>query len=146
MKRIYRFIHNHSTLRTLARSLSVGTAATLVDLAVFSMLHFSFGLPLLAANTISYGAGSLTSYSMNRAWTYAERPRRAVWVQLAQFLAVALGALLINDLVIYLAPHASMLSTLPDDGGLATKAVASGAGMTWNFLLNYFWTFRRIGG
>ena len=61
-----------------------------------------------------------------------------------QFLAVGLGALLINDLVISLAPQSTLLSNLPDNGGLVLKACASGAGMTWNFLINYFWTFRRI--
>jgi putative flippase GtrA len=145
MIRLNRFTHNHAILRRLMRSMSVGAAATLIDFTVFALLHFSFGFPALAANTISYSAGSLNAFSMNRVWTYADRPRRALWVQFVQFLTVAFGALLINDLVIYLAPHTSLLANLPDNGSLAAKACASGMGMTWNFLLNHFWTFRRIG-
>ena len=144
MTRIIKTIHHYPTLHTLFRSMSVGALATFIDMAVFSMLHLFLGFPIIAANTISYGAGSLNSFSMHRAWTYADRPRRALGLQLLQFLAVGIGALLINDLFIYLAPHISLLSNMVDNNGMVTKACATGVGMVWNFIINHFWTFRKI--
>ena len=137
-------IHRYPTVRRLTRFMSVGAVATCVDLVVFSLLHFSFGFSTLAANTISYGAGSINSFSLHRIWTYADRPQRALGVQLIQFLIVALGALLINDLVMYVAPHVNLINLLPDNDSLIDKFFATGAGMVWNFFVNYFWTFRKI--
>jgi putative flippase GtrA len=136
MNFLLRYIQNHPGLRRLTRFLSVGALATFIDLALFSLLHFSLGFSAIAANTISYGAGSINSFSMHRGWTYA------LGVQLVQFVVVGLGALLINDLVIYLAPHVTLINTIPDSGSLAAKACATGAGMVWNFMINHFWTFR----
>ena len=142
MNFLLHYIQNHPGLRRLTRFLSVGALATFIDLGLFSLLHFSLGFSTIAANTISYGAGSINSFSMHRGWTYADRPQRALGVQLAQFVVVGLGALLINDLVIYLAPHMTLINSIPDSSSLAAKAFATGAGMVWNFIINHFWTFR----
>jgi putative flippase GtrA len=102
------------------------------------------GLPALAANTLSYSAGIVNGYLLNRRWTYGDRPhpRRAAGAQFAQFVMVSLVALLINNVVVLslTPPLSALLSSTY--GLLLAKAAAVGVCLGWNFLLNHFWTFR----
>jgi len=144
MNFLHNYLHQNPGLRRATRFVSVGTLASVIDLSVFSLLHIILGVPIMAANTISYGAGSINSFSLHRAWTYRDRPQQTLGMQLVQFLVVGIGALLINNLVITIAPHINLINMVPDNGSLAVKACATAAGMVWNFMINNAWTFRRI--
>lgn len=50
----------------LVRFALVGAVSTLVDFGLLLALTHLAGLPVLAANTISYSAGILISFSLNR--------------------------------------------------------------------------------
>ncbi len=139
-------LESKNTLRYLPRFLTVGMLSTLVDLGLFTLLHVRFGVPTLAANTISYSAGIITSYVLHRTWTYSNRPRRALRAQFSQFAAVSLSALLINNaLVLLLASPFTLLLTQPSYGALLAKVCATGVGLCWNFIVNNFWTFAEAG-
>jgi putative flippase GtrA len=128
--------------RRLGRFLAVGVAGTLVDVGLFALLQGGFGLPALLANTLSYSAGIVNNYVWHRNWTYADRPRKPVRVQAAQFVLIRASALLLNDaVVVLLAPvFTPWLGSLA--GALLAKAGATAIGLAWNFLADQFWAFR----
>jgi putative flippase GtrA len=119
---------------------------TLIDVSLFMVFHLLLGAPALAANTLSYGAGVLNNYFFHRAWTFANRPRKAAGRQFPQFVSVSLGALIANNLIVLLlAPAFGGLFSDPLHGALAAKICATAIGMGWNFLANHLWTFRAGG-
>lgn len=130
-------------LLVVTRFMLVGMAGTLVDFALFAILHTQVGMPTLLANTLSYSAGILNNYALHRCWTFAHRPARGTGRQFSQFVGVSLSALLINNLIVLLVT-ASFGERLAESaiGVYFAKACAIGVGMVWNFLANHLWTFR----
>jgi putative flippase GtrA len=133
----------NATVRSLARFLVVGMLGTIIDFSLFALMNVLFGVPTLAANTLSYSAGIINNYFFHRYWTFVTRPHKAAGKQFSQFVGVSLSALVINNLLVLL--FTSWFSTLFSDtaiGAVFAKAFAIGVGMIWNFLANHLWTFR----
>jgi dolichol-phosphate mannosyltransferase len=128
-------LHQRPTLRSAVRFALVGLTGTLLDLGLFTTFYYVIGMAAVTANIVSYSAGIVNNYLLNRAWTFAGRPRARVAGQFAQFAAVSMTALALNTLIVAL--------LAPEVGGLAAKLLASAAGLAWNFLGNHFWTFGR---
>jgi putative flippase GtrA len=126
----------------------VGVSNTLIDFGILNLLilwlRVSGGWPLLLCNAAGFAGASVNSYLLNRKWTFEEEGE-ATSGQYLFFLTFALGGLAINSLVLYL------LTGLVPIGGAAhpilmvnaAKVIATGAGMTWNFLTFRFLVFRR---
>ena len=121
-------------IRYVWRFLAVGMLGTFIDLALFAGLHAWLGVPTLAANTLSYGAGIVNNFAWHRCWTFADRARKSGSAQFAQFAAVSLSALLLNNLLVLLLASSC--------GALVAKLCATGVGLGWNFVVNNLWTFR----
>lgn len=137
---------SYPILQRLRRYLIVGMLSTLIDIGLFAGLAGGLGLPTLVANTLSYSAGIINGYVLNRWWTYREGTprlsRRTLGAQFSQFVLVSLVALMINNtFVLVFTPALQTLTGLADSQLLA-KAMASLVSLGWNFLLNHFWTFR----
>ena len=124
--------------------MSVGAICTTIDFTIFALLHLFLGIPTVMANTIAYSAGSINSFSLHRLWTFKDRPKQTIWIQFSQFFIVGVGALLINNLVISLAPQFISPQITTANGDLVAKVFGTGLGIIWNFSINYFWTFRKI--
>lgn len=128
------------------RYLTVGMVSTLIDVGLFMGLTSALGLPTLTANSLSYSAGMINGYLLNRWWTYGDGTRATLhrWpgAQFVQFALVSLMALLINNAVVLLLTPALKIWTGLTYGPLLAKAMATLAGLGWNFTLNHFWTFR----
>ena len=144
MTKINHFIQKNTLILILTRSGLVGVVGTTIDFSIFILLHLFFGIPALVANSIAYGAGSINSFSMHRSWTYANRPKKSTGTQFVQFTLVGLGALIITNLILWAAPSLYASYFAPADGDIIAKVFATALGVIWNFLINYFWTFRRI--
>jgi putative flippase GtrA len=129
--------------RYVPRFVAVGALGTLLDIGLFTVMHIVFGMPALAANTLSYSAGIANNYILHRVWTYSDRPRQNVAPQFAAFAAVSLAALLLNNMTVLAltAPFTDLVGQAAL-GALLAKGVATGIGVTWNFLANTFWTFK----
>lgn len=126
----------------LARFAAVGLLGTLLDMALFGLLHLALGLAALPANTLSYSAGIVNNFLLHRRWTYAPSARRPALGQFARFTAVSLSALALNTLVVTLLSPALAQSLPLPTAALAAKVFATGLGIAWNFLANHLWTFR----
>ena len=135
---------SYPSLRRIVRFMMVGLAATLIDISIFTALHVLLGVSALAANTISYSAGIVSSYILHRRWTYADRPCKTVRVQFLQFAAIGLTAMLMNNLLVMLfTPYFSALFVDQSYSALLAKLCATGVGLCWNFPAQNFWTFNR---
>ena len=96
MARLTNPIETNSILCCIPRFLAVGMLGTLVDVGLFTILHILWGMPALAANTISSSAGIVNNFVLHRHWTFANRQRLAAGAQFSQFALVSLSALMIN--------------------------------------------------
>jgi putative flippase GtrA len=114
-----------------------GLTSTALDFAVFNAL---IHLGPLQANLISAVVGTSVSFSMNRRWTYRDRPRTAVHRELGLFVAVNLVGLGIQEIVLGLARYG--LGFDPADDRVALnlfKLAGISAAMVFRF-----WAYRNV--
>lgn len=132
-------------MRRFIRFAIVGASGTLIDVTLLTLLKAA-GLPTLPANTLSFTAGVINNFTLNRRWTYPEARSQAAWPQFGQFLLVSLiGVLLNNAIVLLLEAPFGLLIEQPTFGYLPAKAVATILVALWNFFANRYWTFRAVG-
>jgi putative flippase GtrA len=123
---------------------AVGALGMVVDLTILNIMHKVVGLPLLAANTISFSVAVLSNFTWNRLWTFPESRQRPLVPQLAKFALVNIIGLAINNLVLW-AVFNLVDDFIPDplDYNLA-KIVAIGVVLFWNYGINRLWTYKGI--
>jgi len=117
----------------------VGVIGTGVDMALLVVLKQGLGLPLLLANSLSYSAGIVNNFLLNRYWTYAGIRSKSGWGQAGQFTAVSLMGLVLNTALVGL--FSSMMSAT-DDHTIIAKIAATVIVLFWNFFVNRVWTFK----
>lgn len=126
--------------RRFGKFLSVGAASTLLDMAILAwLMHHAWGA--LPANVVSYSIGIVWNFSLNRAWTYADRRSKPAIRQFGQFLTVNLSGLCINTLIVALL-EGILRGRLGTSAYLPAKIAATGISFMWNYLINRLWTFR----
>ncbi len=112
----------------------VGASGYLINLAAFSVLTDTVGLHHIIAAVGAFCVALANNFLWNRHWTF-EPGERHPGHQAARFLAVSLGALGVNLVVLQL------LVTGTGLGELASQAIAVAVAMPFNFLGNKLWTF-----
>jgi len=83
----------------------------------------------------SFLVAATSNYTWNRIWTFRGTEGHAGF-QAARFLAVSVGALVINLVVLYILADVAGLGDVP------AQAIAVATAMPFNFLGNKLWTFR----
>ena len=127
----------------VGRYVAVGLMGTILDIGLYALLHIVMGMPILLANSISYCAGMINNYFFHRYWTFANRSRKAVSLQISEFAAVSLSGLIVNNLlVLLLGQPFALIFASEATSDLLSKVAAQGLSMCWNFLANHLWTFR----
>ena len=125
------------------RFLTVGAAGTLLDFSLLTILKLA-GLPTLSANTLSFAAGLINNFTWNRLWTFGDVENADWRKQLAQFAAVSLVGLALNNaIVLSLEGLLGAMLGQPEWGYLPAKAIATGVVVFWNYFVNRKWTFRK---
>ncbi|HEX3326423.1 MAG TPA: GtrA family protein [Actinomycetota bacterium] len=114
-------------------AVSVGT--TLMDFAVFNLLISATSLSPVMSNTISYSAGVVASYLLNKSLTFRNRGRDNRGHEMGLFLIINVVGLAFNNGAIALVAREFGRSTLILDAG----KLAAGVG-TWALK---FITFKR---
>ena len=105
----------------------VGVVNTAVDVGLFWVLQAVLGVPYLIANVISYSAGTLNSFVLNKVWTFAEtRHGGVVRQQLPLFFAINVASLALSSLVLW--ALAGLIGVMP------AKLVAVVVSFVWNFV------------
>ena len=113
----------------------VGVANTALDVLLFSTLTYVAGVRPVPANIVSYSAGILLSYTVNRAWTFRDRERQRTVRQLAWFIAGSVAGLALSTLVIALLAGVC--------GALAAKVLSVGVTFAWNYVYSNFVVFKQ---
>lgn len=111
-----------------------GVMNTAVDFLVFTVLSW-IGINVYLSQTVSYAAGMLNSYIVNRSWTFASRGR-FFGSQLWRFILANLSLLLLSLFVLRLGVGTFGLSRM------FAKLCTTGCTMILGFLVNRLWVFR----
>ncbi|WP_046174245.1 GtrA family protein [Domibacillus indicus] len=110
----------------------VGMANTAVDFIVFFTL-WSWGVPYLAAQAVSYSAGTANSFFWNRSWTFKAAGQTGAG-EVIRFIAINLAALGFSAL---------LLSVLSGQPLLISKLIATLGAMALTFFGSRFWVFKQ---
>ncbi len=122
-------------LAQMARFAAVGMVNTTVDIGLFWLLHDPLGVPYLIANVISYSAGVINSFVMNKLWTFAETRRHGrVSQQFRLFIAINLASLGLSTLVLWVLSGGL--------GVMTAKLVATVASFVCNFWASRKFVYR----
>lgn len=113
----------------------VGLMNTGVDFSVFTLLTF-WSVPIFAAQTVSYSAGVLNSFLMNRTWTFKQISHSKG--QFIRFLILNLVTLAITyELLIEFHDRCSWPLLL-------SKLAATGLSLIINFAGSRLWVFSNV--
>ncbi len=112
----------------------VGVCGTAAHYSVMGALVEFVQAPVLFATTIGFFVGAVVNYILNRRFTFASE--RTHLDAMPKFFAVCgLGAIInwfvVGQLLHYFSIHY-----------LVAQCIATGTVLTWNFIVNYLWTFR----
>ena len=123
----------------------VGVVNTFIDFGVFWVGAWKFGLPLVAANTLSWIIAVSCSYVMNSMFTFAaESGRKLSWRAYATFVVSGIVGLVANTTTLLVAARFAPLVLAAASAQLAAaKACAILASFVVNFSLSHFVVFRR---
>lgn len=129
--------HQRRGVRQFIKFAIVGFSSTILDWGLYFILTRYFLLFYLSAKALSFVLGVINSYVWNRRWTFrSKEPKK--FHQFSKFLVVASVGLGINTLIMFIVVSQLHLS---DIIGLLLSSIFV---MSWNFLVNKFWTFREV--
>jgi putative flippase GtrA len=128
---------NRATSLKAAAFALVGVVNTTVDYGVFLAARAEFGMPLIAANTLSWIVAVSGSYVLNSTITFAaESQRKLRWPAYFIFVASGTAGWLANTATLLLAAEVLFLPIW------LAKLVAVLASFIVNFSLSHFVVFR----
>lgn len=128
-----------STLAQAVRFLVVGGAATVVDVALFNLLHFGLGAGPLTAKVLSSCVSAGAAFAGNRQWTFP-RGRSALSTQMTLFVAVNIASVLLNLLPLAVARYVLELQGVVALN-VAANVVGLGLATTFRFYAYRRWVF-----
>ena len=112
-----------------------GGLNTLVDFVVFLLLTSSLNWPVIPSQVLSYSAGILNSYCINRRWTFQTR-NRFFSREMLLFIGVNLAVLGVSVLSVW------ALTSRIGLGVLLSKLCTTALTMVLGFILNRLVVFR----
>jgi dolichol-phosphate mannosyltransferase len=118
----------------LARFTAVGASGYIVNLATFAVCVHALDLDFRIAAVIAFLVAVTNNFWWNRHWTFDAKAGHAGH-QAARFLAVSIGAFLVNFAVL------EVLVTLAGLKEVVAQAIAVAAATPCNFIGNKLWTF-----
>jgi putative flippase GtrA len=115
----------------------VGVVNTVVDFSVFFAAYAAVGLPLIAANALSWTVSISGSYMLNSTITFAtETGRKLRWSAYFTFVASGIAGWLADTAALVVAVEVLLLPVW------LAKLLAIMAGFIVNFSLSHFVVFR----
>jgi len=115
---------------------TIGVLNVMVDFAVFFVGYGLVGLPLIAANTVSWSVAVTGSYVMNSYITFAhESGRQLRWRAYLTFVASGIAGLIVNTATLVVCAWYTPI--------LTAKVAATLTGFLVNFSMSHFIVFPR---
>ena len=123
-----------------ARFLLVGGVATVVDIGLFNLLHYAFGVGPLTAKVLSTVVAGVVAFTGNREFSFGDQAGASVRRQVLAFTAVSLVALGLTLLPLAIARYGLGLT-----GALALNAAANVVGLALGTAFRFYacrrWVF-----
>jgi len=117
------------------RFVATGGFSAIVDYGIYTALH-ALGLALDPAKAISFVAGTLTAYLINRRWTFQASPSRTRFLAVMALYAVTFSVQVgINH--VFLKVFADQPWRMP-----VAFVIAQGTATMINFIVQRAWIFR----
>jgi putative flippase GtrA len=114
---------------------AVGISGMCIDFGITWVCKEKLHWNKFLANSFGFTLAVINNYLLNRVWTFESNS--ADWqIEFGKFVLVSLVGLGINNLLVYIL-HSRMKA-----GFYLSKAAATACVIAWNFLTNYFFTFR----
>jgi putative flippase GtrA len=113
----------------------VGASGLLIDFGLTYFFKEVVKWNKYVANSIGFFIAASSNFFINRIWTFSNQDPQ-LWLQYGKFIAFALIGLAINSIIIWFL-HGQKKKNFYFSKGVATILVTG-----WNFLSNFFFTFR----
>ena len=113
----------------------VGFSGMVIDFGTTWVLKEKIKLNKYISNSIGFILAATSNYVWNRIWTF-ESTDSGIVTEYLSFIGISIIGLVINNFVIYL------LSDRLKMNFYLSKVFAIGVVTLWNFLMNFFFTFR----
>lgn len=120
----------------MAKFGAVGVANTVIDFAVFNLLHFGAGVGPLTSQAVSTTISATASYFMNRHWTFRHRARTHIRREYTLFFILNLVGLAIMEVCIAVVRYGFGLT------GAVPLNLAKVVGLVLGTLFR-FWSYKR---
>ncbi len=123
----------------LLRFVLTGGFSAGVDFGLLKLLSEAFGVQVDLAKALSFIAGTLTAYLINRRWTFGAAPSRSRFIKVMVLYALTF--------VIQVGLFHVAFNALEGDGQakLIAFVIAQGTATVINFIVQRVWIFRRAG-
>ena len=120
----------------LLRFVLTGGFSAMVDYGLLWLLSEVFGVQLDAAKALSFVAGTLTAYLINRRWTFGAAPSRSRFLKVMALYAltfvVQVGVFHVVLTAVEVKPHAKLIAFV----------IAQGTATVINFVVQRVWIFK----
>lgn len=126
---------NEAFLWKLIKFGAVGMSGMLVDFGITYLFREKVRINEYAANTLGFLSAASSNFILNRIWTF-QSTDPDMSAQYARFLMIATVGVLFSNAIIYLL-HGRFKWNF-----YLAKLISIGVVLFWNFLANYFFTFK----
>jgi putative flippase GtrA len=126
-------LNNKPRIIQFLRFCMVGLGNTTIDFTVFFLLN-RVGVLYLLAQVLSYSAGVVNSFVLNRKWTF-RMARKTNFAEVAKFIIVNGLSLLLSSSMLYILHDANHMNLW------LAKIAATAVGIAVNYIGSYVWVF-----
>jgi putative flippase GtrA len=123
----------------LLRFVLTGGFSAIVDFGLLKLLSEAFGVQVDLAKALSFVAGTVTAYLINRRWTFGAAPSRSRFVK----VMVLYGLTFVVQVGVFHVVFNALEGDSQDK--LIAFVVAQGTATVINFIVQRVWIFRRPG-
>lgn len=135
---------HEKVLRSALKFGAIGLVGYAIDVGIFNILRIGLlGQALeapLAAKAISVTVSTLATWLGNRFWTFRERRRRRIALELLEFAAIAVAGLGIGLLCLWISHYVLGYTTLLADN-ISANVIGLVLATTFRYLMYTFWVY-----
>ncbi|GAA2043842.1 hypothetical protein GCM10009819_33240 [Agromyces tropicus] len=128
-----------------ARFLTVGAISTLIEIAVFNLLFYVFGVDIVVAKIAASLVALVNAYLGNREWTFRDRGGHSRAVEITLFVIVNAACTALGALIVWAGVESASAFLGREAGPFAVNVVNLGSiaiVVVVRFLLYHFIVFR----
>lgn len=137
------------TFNQFWRFVIIGIINTLIDYVILLILSKITGITggpaIIPLNVISFSAATVNSYFLNKHWAFADPSKLEQGKKFSFFLIVSIIGVIVNTTIVTLITSQipPMFGFSPREWLIASKLVATGVSLVWNFIGYKIFVFKK---